>query len=99
MLREQGRGIIIATHDLEAFLSVADEVLVLFRGKAVWQSSCQRLLMEPRRLRDSGLRLPTLLEVQALLGRDPQALVDLVDPPGPERDGFENNEGDGDVLC
>ncbi|WP_127584481.1 ATP-binding cassette domain-containing protein, partial [Paenibacillus koleovorans] len=65
--RQEGRGVVLATHDLAAFLPLADEVLVLVRGRLAAAMSREALLAAPAVLRQAGLALPDSVRAAAWL--------------------------------
>ncbi len=56
--RQEGRGIVLATHDLETFLPLADEVILLVQGRLAAAMSREQLVAAPAVLRQAGLVLP-----------------------------------------
>jgi energy-coupling factor transporter ATP-binding protein EcfA2/energy-coupling factor transporter transmembrane protein EcfT len=59
--KEQGKGTIVVTHDPEAFIAVADAVLILYNG-GYWQGSPSELADQPHIWCEAGLALPASLE-------------------------------------
>lgn len=64
--RENG-GVVIVTHDLDAFLPIADHVLLLERGRLVQSCTHSELLKQPQLLNRIGVGLPESLQLQVLL--------------------------------
>ncbi|MDQ0190770.1 ATP-binding cassette domain-containing protein [Alicyclobacillus cycloheptanicus] len=62
-------GIVIATHDLEWLLPIADRVLILQRGQIAFDGQPEQLYAAPHRLLETGVGLPQDLEL-ALRFRD-----------------------------
>ena len=46
-LRDEGRHVVVATHDLERFLPIADGVLVLADGSIAWSGSSEGFAHDP----------------------------------------------------
>jgi energy-coupling factor transport system ATP-binding protein len=59
--KEQGHGTIVVTHDPEAFIAIADAVLILYAG-TFWHGSPGELAEQPHVWREAGLALPAPLE-------------------------------------
>jgi len=57
-LKAQGLTIVISTHDLEYFLTLADQIVVMQSGQIHYQGSPQDLLAHPTTLLHAGLDLP-----------------------------------------
>ncbi|WP_068775315.1 ATP-binding cassette domain-containing protein [Paenibacillus sp. FJAT-26967] len=72
-----GGGALIATHDLDAFLPVADRIVMLSRGRVVHDCTRDELARRPELLRDGGLQLPEALALGSWLRRQGAAV-----PPG-----------------
>ncbi|MFM9331016.1 ATP-binding cassette domain-containing protein [Paenibacillus mesotrionivorans] len=71
--REQGRaggGIVIASHELDLFLPLADRVVLLKDGSVAGQWSPQELLKDPSPLTEAGLGVPDCIRLAALAGSD-----------------------------
>jgi energy-coupling factor transporter ATP-binding protein EcfA2/energy-coupling factor transporter transmembrane protein EcfT len=67
-LREQYRcGIVIATHDLDALLPLADRVIVLDNGAIAADLTPQELYGQPDILLQAGVGWPSFLELSVLL--------------------------------
>ncbi len=69
--REQGRaggGIIIASHELDLFLPLADRVVLLRDGSVAGQWSPWELLKDPSPLTEAGLGVPDCIRLAALAG-------------------------------
>lgn len=78
--RERG-GYVIATHDLDTFLPLADRVLVLDRGELVFDGSPEALCRTPELLTRAGVGLPSCVEAaQALARRGIAIASDLLAP-------------------
>ncbi len=81
-------GIVIATHDLEAFLPVADQAVILKDGRVVHTCSGPDLCRQPLPLAMAGVGLPTPLSLHQKLTEagwplpdgclDPEALADAL---------------------
>lgn len=61
-----GGGIIIASHELDLFLPLADRVVLLKNGAAIGQWSPQELLADPSPLKEAGLGVPDCIRLAAL---------------------------------
>ncbi|MVP00135.1 ATP-binding cassette domain-containing protein [Paenibacillus lutrae] len=72
-----GGGALIATHDLDAFLPVADRIVMLSRGRVVHDCTRDELARHPELLRDAGLQPPEALALGSWLRRHGAAV-----PPG-----------------
>ncbi len=71
--REQGSsggGIIIASHELDLFLPLADRVVLLKNGSVTGQWSPKELLKDPSPLTEAGLGVPDNIRLSALAGSD-----------------------------
>lgn len=78
--RERG-GYVIATHDLDTFLPLADRVLVLDHGELVFDGSPEALCRAPELLTRAGVGLPSCVEAaQALARRGIAIAPDLLAP-------------------
>ncbi|MEV2361666.1 ATP-binding cassette domain-containing protein [Paenibacillus larvae] len=64
--KENG-GVVIVTHDLDAFLPVADHVLLLDRGRLITACTRDELLKRPQLLKSIGVGLPESLRLKDLL--------------------------------
>lgn len=74
-------GIVIATHDLDMFLPIADRVLLLDKGSIVFDGTPAELCREPERLVEAGVGLPGCVKVaQALGGAGLHIASDLLTP-------------------
>ncbi|MGX4584714.1 ATP-binding cassette domain-containing protein [Paenibacillus chitinolyticus] len=67
--RRTGGGALVATHDLDAFLPVADRIVMLSQGTVVHDCTPAELAARPAMLRDAGLLLPEALALGSLLRR------------------------------
>ncbi|MEI7813269.1 MAG: ATP-binding cassette domain-containing protein [Coriobacteriia bacterium] len=59
-------GIVVVSHSAEEFLGVADRVLVLASGRAVYDGPAADIIAEPAPFADAGLLAPDVLRVQML---------------------------------
>jgi energy-coupling factor transport system ATP-binding protein len=62
-------GILIATHDLEALLPIADEILILQEGQMVAKMTPSQLWQNPAMLSKAGVGLPAGIELGHELSR------------------------------
>ncbi|WP_199616368.1 ATP-binding cassette domain-containing protein [Paenibacillus alkalitolerans] len=60
-------GIVLATHDLDAFLPIADRVLLLYRGQIAADVTPEELMANPNLLRQYDIGLTDAMEVAAAL--------------------------------
>ncbi len=76
-LREMGHGVLLITHDMNLVLELADRVVLLFRGKKVFDGKVDDFFK--LQLRRYGLEKPELLRLSEKLGvgfiRKPEELV------------------------
>ncbi|WP_066587642.1 ABC transporter ATP-binding protein [Cellulomonas timonensis] len=61
-LADEGRGVVLVTHDLRLVGALADEVVVLHGGRVLGSGPPARLLADTALLHRAGLALPPLLE-------------------------------------
>lgn len=67
VIRARARcGVVVVTHSAEEFLEHADRVLILARGREVWQGPASLLIADPTPFIEAGLAVPPVLEVQRL---------------------------------
>ncbi|BCJ86779.1 ATP-binding cassette domain-containing protein [Effusibacillus dendaii] len=62
-LSELGITVVVATHDLDAFFPLADQVAVLYNGKLAFAGRPDSLVEQPAILQDAGLVLPTAARI------------------------------------
>lgn len=67
-LRQENRGFLVVSHDLEFFLPHATAVMVLHRGRVSFYGSAEEILTNEGILRQAGLRLPTAMRLAKMLG-------------------------------
>ncbi|MBV6714550.1 ATP-binding cassette domain-containing protein [Paenibacillus chitinolyticus] len=67
--RRTGSGALVATHDLDAFLPVADRIVMLSQGTVVHDCTPAELAARPAMLGDAGLLPPEALALGSLLRR------------------------------
>ncbi|MNI05835.1 Energy-coupling factor transporter ATP-binding protein EcfA2 [compost metagenome] len=65
--KKAGKGTIIVTHDAEAFLAVADRLVLLNNGRLQWEGTFLELSHQPMVLKDAGLALSNQLETLHVL--------------------------------
>ncbi|HEX7055593.1 MAG TPA: ATP-binding cassette domain-containing protein [Bacilli bacterium] len=65
--KNNGCGIVMATHDLDAFLPIADRAIVLNEGRVTAQLSARDLSERPDILADAGIGVPESLALAAAL--------------------------------
>jgi energy-coupling factor transport system ATP-binding protein len=66
-LKKSGIGIIVATHDLEWVIPLADRILLLKRNEKPLEGSISEFLVNLTILRNAGLHVPQLVEVGNVL--------------------------------
>ncbi|MNM05295.1 Energy-coupling factor transporter ATP-binding protein EcfA2 [compost metagenome] len=66
-LRDAGYTIVAATHDLDAFLPLADQAAVLAQGRLRYAGPTAGLWEEPRVLEDAGLAPPAYIRIGRML--------------------------------
>ncbi|MFS0837801.1 ATP-binding cassette domain-containing protein [Paenibacillus sp. 1P03SA] len=67
--RRTGGGALVATHDLNAFLPVADRIVMISQGTVVHDCTPAELAARPALAGDAGLLLPETLALGSLLRR------------------------------
>ncbi len=67
-LKAAGRTLLLVSHDLQLVAEVADEVMVLQRGRVLAHGPCERVLRERTLLQEAGLDAPPALELAERLG-------------------------------
>ncbi|MDM8084903.1 ATP-binding cassette domain-containing protein [Cellulomonas cellasea] len=87
-LADEGRGVVVVTHDLRLAAALADEVVVLRDGRVLGSGPPGRVLADTALLRRAGLALPPLLAAWRSTGADLQAFLATLDEgvrrlPGP----------------
>jgi len=63
-LRDEGRGMVVVSHDVEEFLDVVDRVVLLREGRVAWQGDAAELIENPSIFSRAGLAVPDLLRFQ-----------------------------------
>jgi energy-coupling factor transport system permease/ATP-binding protein len=64
----QSGGIVIATHDLDVFLPIADEIMLLQNGRLSRHIQTSEFFLHPEWLTDIGIALPPSLQIHVWLG-------------------------------
>lgn len=67
---QAGGGIVIASHELDLFLPLADQVVLLRDGSVTGQWSPQELLKDPSPLVKAGLGMPDCIRLASLAGAE-----------------------------
>lgn len=57
-------GVVVVSHNAEEFLGTADRVLVLSQGRCGWWGTVDELLDDPSVLKDAGVDVPFVIDVQ-----------------------------------
>jgi energy-coupling factor transport system ATP-binding protein len=70
-LRASGVAVVLVSHDIDAFLPLADKVSVLKHGRVTFSGSAAELVASAFTLVDAGLKLPALLDFQQRMGMSP----------------------------
>ncbi len=78
-LADDGRAVLVATHDLRLVADVVDEVLVLADGRVAGVGPAEAVLADTALLRAAGLRLPPLLEVCRRTGHPLRTVLRALD--------------------
>ncbi|QWU16023.1 energy-coupling factor transport system ATP-binding protein [Paenibacillus sophorae] len=68
-LKRGGYTIVIATHDLDSFFPLADQVVVLSQGALRYSGPARGLWTEARVLEDAGLEPPAYIRISRMLMR------------------------------
>lgn len=66
-LQGQGKGIIVVSHDVDEFLDIVDDTLLLRDGSVVWSGKTSALVASPVLFSKAGLAMPDLLRFQCEL--------------------------------
>lgn len=66
-IRNEGRGLIVVSHDLGLFLRYATRVLVLGEAEMLFYGAPQQLLDDERFLRRAGLKLPVPMRLARIV--------------------------------
>lgn len=86
-LADEGRGVVVVTHDLRLVAELADDVVVLRDGRVLGGGPTQHVLTDDRLLADAGLVLPPVVVAARTTGRPVRtvlaALREAVAPAGP----------------
>jgi len=67
-LRDDSRGMIVVSHDLDLLLRYATKILVLERGRMIYCGDPHAILEREEILRRAGLRLPLPFRLEKILG-------------------------------
>ncbi len=76
-------GVVIATHDLDTLLPIADRVIVLHAGRIVASLTPQELCAQPELLRTAEIGVPSTIELFLLLRALDLPLTHV--PPSPQQ--------------
>lgn len=74
--REASGGVVVATHDLEAFLPVADAIIVMHQGRILAHVTPRELCLNPRVLIEAEIGIPASIELAMLLHQQGIAVAD-----------------------
>ncbi len=108
-LAHEGVGVVVVTHDLDAFLDVFDRAALLRKGRSIWQGTSCALLGDSILFERAGLEVPELLAFELTLGAQPGCLSTNPDEvaswalggyplPGPARGVHVHAHGEGDGV-
>jgi energy-coupling factor transport system ATP-binding protein len=64
---EEGRSIVLATHNMEDIAELSTRVYVLVGGQIVWQGSPREVFSQPEVLMQYGLAVPSATETMHML--------------------------------
>lgn len=71
-LMARKKGFLVVSHDFELFLPYATRVMVLSRGRLIFDGNSDEILRQEHKLRMAGLQLPITLRLKKMLGiREP----------------------------
>lgn len=66
-LHENGLTIVVATHDLDSFFPLADQVVIMRHGQAIYAGHPEQLLQQPEFLQSADLEMPSLSRIAHVL--------------------------------
>lgn len=69
-------GIVIATHDLDALLPIADSVIVMKQGRLLCHTTSKELYLHPHVLLEAEIGIPTSIELSMLLSERGISIAD-----------------------
>ncbi len=74
-LADEGRAVVVVTHDLRLVAELADDVLVLRDGRVVGAGATSDVLDDDRLLASAGLVLPPVVRAARATGAPPRAVL------------------------
>ncbi len=98
-----GMSVLFISHDLGVVAEIADQVLVLYKGRTVEKNSIEEIFLRPRHPYTQGLlacrpslterpqRLPTVDDFMRGKGQNGGGMVNIVSIPAEERSAFHRN--------
>ncbi len=66
---EEGRTILLSTHDVDFACRFADRILVFYDGRLIGDGSPERIFTDEELLKTANLKKPVLMELQELLAK------------------------------
>jgi energy-coupling factor transport system permease/ATP-binding protein len=91
--RSERGGLVIATHDLDLFLPIADRVLIMMEGEALGCWSPDELVRMPNILDEAGIGIPDCIKLAAFLParREGKQSLHAAELAGLWADALQNN--------
>ncbi|MDZ7371248.1 MAG: energy-coupling factor ABC transporter ATP-binding protein [candidate division KSB1 bacterium] len=77
-LQDQGKTIVVITHNMDFVAETADRVIVLFKGKILFDGTPRALFVEQTILQKADLELPSLRQVLAEYKNLPEEILDVL---------------------
>lgn len=68
------KGFLLVSHDFEFFLPYATRVIVLSRGRLIFDGNSEEIIRQEHTLRVAGLKLPTTLRLKKIFGIQEKAI-------------------------
>lgn len=101
-LADDGRGVVVVTHDLRLVAELADDVVVLRGGRVVGRGTTHDVLTDGRLLASAGLVLPPVVAAALATRRPVRAVLDALRAAvaaAPGADADRRRDGRQDVLA
>lgn len=73
-LMARKKGLLVVSHDFELFLPYATRVIVLSRGRLIFDGNSEEIIRQGYTLRIAGLKLPTTLRLKKILRIEGKAI-------------------------